>query len=469
MARSAWPALVGAVLLSGCAVFQPRPLAPEHVETEFRQRGLSDPDLRAYLDANLSRGRNRVEPGVLDLDALTLIALYYHPDLDVARARMAAAEAGVVTAGARPNPTVAVVPEYNVDSTRGVSGWLPGLTFDLPVETAGKRGHRIDRARHLAEAARLDLAETAWRVRSRVRAALLEHLLGRRTQALLEAEERVRQESVAVMERRLDLGDVSRPDVDAGRAALAQVRLATRSAAGRVAESLAALAGALGVPVSALDGARLAWPGLEEAPGEDALRQHALQRSGLQGRPDVRRALEVYAASEALLQLEIARQYPDVHLGPGYQWDQGEGKFALGLTVTLPVLNRNEGPIAEAEARRQEAAARFLALQADIIGQIERARRRYGGTVATLGQAEEALRLLIGRERALERALEAGEADRLALVGTRVERALAARARLDALRDAQVALGALEDAVWQPLGPGQGLTAVPDRSPRPAP
>ena len=146
-----------------------------------------------------------------------------------------------------------------------------------------------------------------------------------------------------------------------------------------------------------------------------------------------------------------------------------DNKFALGLTITLPVLNRNEGPIAEAEARRREVAARFLALQADVIGQIERALRRYGGAVSALGQAEEALRLLEAREQALRRAFEAGEADRLALVGTELVRALAARARLDALRRTHAALGTLEDAVWLPLDPGGGPTEVPARSPRPEP
>jgi outer membrane protein TolC len=32
-------------------------------------------------------------------------------------------------------------------------------------------------------------------------------------------------------------------------------------------------------------------------------------------------ALADYAASEAALRLEIAKQYPDIHLNPGYQLD----------------------------------------------------------------------------------------------------------------------------------------------------
>ena len=38
---------------------------------------------------------------------------------------------------------------------------------------------------------------------------------------------------------------------------------------------------------------------------------------------------------EAALRLEIAKQYPDVHLNPGYQFDTGENKWALGVGLTL--------------------------------------------------------------------------------------------------------------------------------------
>ena len=58
--------------------------------------------------------------------------------------------------------------------------------------------------------------------------------------------------------------------------------------------------------------------------------------------------LAEYQASQSALQLEIARQYPDVQLGPGYEFDQGDNKWMLGLGVTLPVFNQNQGAIAAA-------------------------------------------------------------------------------------------------------------------------
>src|SRR5262249_6302436 len=107
---------------------------------------------------------------------------------------------------------------------------------------------------------------------------------------------------------------------------------------------------------------------------------------GLHNRADLKAALAEDEATQSALQLEIARPYPDVPLGPGYEYDQGLNKWAVvGVSVELPVLNRNQGPIGEAEARRSEAAARFVALQAQAIAEMDRA-------LANLGAAREALR-----------------------------------------------------------------------------
>jgi outer membrane protein TolC len=194
---------------------------------------------------------------------------------------------------------------------------------------------------------------------------------------------------------------------------------------------------------------------------------HEVQRQELLNRPDMLRALAAYAASQSALQLEIAKQYPDVHLGPGYSWDQGENKWSLGFTITLPVLNRHRGPIAEAEARRTEAAVSFSALQAQVIGELDRALAGYRAALHTLETADA---ILVGRklvQQSTQALFKAGEADRLALVSAQLEVDASALARLDALVKAQQALGLLEDAIQRPLDPAETLPVTPDTDPRP--
>jgi cobalt-zinc-cadmium efflux system outer membrane protein len=459
--RAPW--LILAAVLCGCAVYRARPIDPAETHARYQARTLSDPGLRAYVDANRP-GREPIPQAPLDLTDLTLVAFYYHPDLDVSRARLAAAEAATVTAGARPNPTVSVTPEYALDAPAGLSPWLVTVAIEMPIETAGKRGYRIARARRLTDAASLDVAETAWDVRRRVRDALIEHVLAQDAEALRAAEARAQGELLAILERRLALGDVERPLVDAARGDLATARVAARAAEGRAAQSRALLAQALGVPVRALDGVTLAWPGFESPRADAASDPLEAQRAGLLGRADIRRALAAYAATEAALQLEIARQYPDVRLSPGYMFDQGENKFAIGLAVTLPAFNRNEGPIAEAEGARLESRARFLALQAAAIGEIQQARVRYRAALAELAEAEAARAAFEALERATEQAVAVGEEGRSALATVRVQRARSARVRLEALGRARTALGALEDALRQPLDPDVAVPPLPVRA-----
>ena len=78
------------------------------------------------------------------------------------------------------------------------------------------------------------------------------------------------------------------------------------------------LADALGLPLRALDGVKLSFAGLDQFPQE--LTAPEVRRQALLNGADVRGALAEYAASQSALQLEIAKQYPDVHLGPGYDW-----------------------------------------------------------------------------------------------------------------------------------------------------
>jgi outer membrane protein, heavy metal efflux system len=144
----------------------------------------------------------------------------------------------------------------------------------------------------------------------------------------------------------------------------------------------------------------------------------------------IRRILAEYATSESLLQLQAARQYPDIRIAPGYEFAEGDNSYYIGPSSLLPLRDRNNGPIAEAEARRTETATRFLAQQAAAIDQIERALIRYRSALADFRDADSRLRTLLeDRERAVLEQIQAGEADQLALIGVRLESVAAAGAR----------------------------------------
>jgi len=438
------------LLAGGCATYHPRPISPENTAAAFDARSLADEHLRAFFETN-----HVAMPGprdVWNLKQLTFVAFYYQPALLEARAQLLAAQAAKITAGERPNPSVTATPGYDSQIPDTPSPWIVPVSFDLPIETAGKRGKRVAEAEQLAEVARWNLVGVVWQVRSQLRAALLNLYAARELEALLARQDTAQSNVVRLLDGQFSAGSVSDFEVTRARTTLATTRLAWEDAVGKTRQARIELAHALGVPTHALAGVRLSFIELNQFPR--GLTRSEVRRQALLNRADVRGALAEYAASQSALQLEIANQYPDLHLGPGYAWNSGsagDNQWELGLTLTLPLLNHNQGPVAEAEAKRAQAAAHFLSVQADAIAGIDSALTGYHAALQQVATAKALLdnaRKQLGSVRAQA---QAGETDPLAVANAEVEYAAGSQNRLNALVSAQQALGRLEDALQSPL------------------
>jgi len=449
--------LLAALILTGCAArrYQPAPIAPTETASRLEMRNLADPGLHAFVEMNVGHSVAPWPPKIWDSAMLYLAALYFGPALDAARARVAESQAAVVTAGARPNPSLSITPGIP-------SPYLFNLDFALPIETAGKRGHRMQTARSLDQAARLDLADSAWKIRSAVRIALLNYLLAARSLDLLRSEEQIRGDQVNILEQRFSVGEIPRPEVDLARIELSKAHLAINSVEGQLAEAKAALAASIGIPVAGLRGIDFLWTDLDSPPSAESFSPEEIQRVAVLNRMDVRHSLAQYAAAEGDLQLEISKQYPDLQIGPGYTYEERNNFFVIGLSTTLPIFNRNQGPIAEAEARRKEAEASFVEKQAQVIAAVERALAVYTAALKELAEVDQSLsKLQDAQLRMMQQSVRLGEEDRLSLNGVQIQSSVLAQARLDALRRAQGALGELEDAVQRPLDPGDAFSISP--------
>ncbi len=456
--RSPLAAVLACAILAACATPPGPPASPDASLATLEQRRLDDPRLSQFLTA-ARRLDNTPAPPPWTLASLSLAALYFHPDLDLARSQLALARAGTVTAAERPNPSVSFVPPP----------WLFGGVVSAVIETFGKRSGRIAAADRLAQAARADLDTASWQVRAGVRAALLDVWAARRRGALLA--ERAGQQAalVAEMQRRLSAGDAAAPEVTRERMALDQLRLAQNDAARAEAEAVARLARAIGVPARALDGQALALDPFDRPVTLDLARAEGTdRRAALTGRADLRARLAELDAAQAALGIELASRFPNVTLGPGYNWYQGIGAFAVAPTFELPILNQNQGRIGEALARRDAAAARLVALQARILGEIEQATAGMRAAERGLAAASALLREQDGRVEAIARAVAAGAADRPALLAAEVERGLVRQGWLDALAAEHQAAGALEDALQVPLVGPASAAPDPETNPRAA-
>jgi outer membrane protein TolC len=336
------------------------------------------------------------------------------------------------------------------------------LDFSFPIETAGKRGHRIQVAHSLDQAARFDLADSAWTIHSGVRTALLNYLLASRTLESFRSEVKVREDQVNILEQIFSAGEIPRQSVDLARIELSKTHVAIITAEGQVSETKAALSAAVGLPVAALQSADFSWPKIDAPPSAESLSAEQVQRDAVLNRLDVRRSLAQYAAAEAGLQLEIAKQYPDINIGPGYTYEETHSFFTLFFSTTVPLLNRNQGPIAEAEGHRKEAAAAFLERQAQIIAKSERALAVYTAALKELAEAESLRKLQETQLQIMHETIRAGADNQLSLDNVEIQSWLLARAQIDALLRAQRALGELQDSVQRPLGPDEMFTITPE-------
>ncbi len=443
--------------LGGCARYLPQPIAPAVILERLEARSLSDPGLAIAAEpAHLAVGW---PPEVWTLDELTVAGLYFHPDLAVARASWAAARAGLVTAGERPNPNVTAGAGFDSSTPpKTLTPWILNLDLDFTIETAGKRGLRIDQAMLLAESARYQVAEAAWRLRARIRQALLDLFAASETGALLDRQRTLQDANVALFRRQLDAGEISAFEMSQARLQLDTLRLSGADAQRQQQDARARLANALGLPVSALEPVRFDLDTFRRPMTDPP--DSAARRQALMNRADLLSTLAAYAASESALHLEIARQYPDFHLGPGYQMDQDTNKWSLLFPLSLPVFSRNRGPIAEAEARRLLAAAEVEAVQARALGALDRALLGYRAARSRVALTEQLIAEMGRTEDTARRQLRAGEISQLDLGVAQVELVARELARLESLVQAQQAMGEIEDAMQAPAD--LPLTAFPE-------
>ncbi|PYU22943.1 MAG: divalent cation transporter [Acidobacteria bacterium] len=442
--------LIAICLLSGCAMqrYTPAPIVASATASQFQSRNLANDGLRAFEESNLGHPVSPWPPKSWDLQTISLAALYFNPALDVARARVATAEGAIVTANARANLTFDFVP--------GVpTPYLLTQDFLLAIETAGKRGRRVEIAQDLDEVARFDLADSAWTVVIGARLALLNYLVASRNLELLRSEQQVREDQVAILEQILSVGEITRLDVDLARIELSKTHVATRTAEAQLADAKAVLASAIGIPVAGLEGAELSWPDMDTPPASESFSADQVQRDAVLNRLDIRRSLAQYAAAEAAVHSEIAKQYPNFNIGPGYTYEERNSFFTVGFSTSPPLFNRNQGPIAEAEGRRKEAAAAFLQTQAQVVARSERALAVYTATLKEVAEAQSLYQLQQAQLQIVQQTIGAGADNQLSLDGVQIQLSILTRAQLDALARAQRALGDLEDAVQRPLAPGE--------------
>ena len=323
----------------------------------------------------------QAQPGAeVTVDELVARALADSPDLRAARAEIEASIGRLQQAGLRPNPMLelggqkALSPDNNVSIGLTVpldlNGRKEGRVGVAERELQMKRAQVRDRERRLAADVRMKAGEL---LAARRGLAVTDDLLTVNRDALRLVQNRVREGATPELDENLMLVEVNRLDATrqmlASRVDIASLQL--RALAGMAPDAPLALRGDLAsaVPIP---------------PADEAARQ------ALTNRPDLDAARADVAMGAAKIRKEQAEGRWDASVNVGYQrqdfgFDLNFHYFGAGLSIMLPVRNRNQGNIAAAAAEAQAAERRLqfaeLAVRQEVaaaLAQYEAARRSLG-------------------------------------------------------------------------------------------
>ncbi len=436
----------------GCVRYEPRPLDPASHPAELGRRSLDDSALVAAVARYA--GRPDVESGRWTDRQLAVAALSLRSDLPRLRAEWRAARAAALAAGARPGVGVTGEVEQRVGGRDDGSPWVVGLGALFTLELGGKRGARLQTARAEAALAETRLLAAAWDAVTGTRRAAAE--LAGAAAELRDAHQEIRLlEAVQELERAryaeaaLGTSELARTSTE-----IQEARLALAGVEHRVLDARAALAAALAVPSRAVAALAPAMTASPECTSPDTLAGDSLIGAALTRRMEISSALGGYALAESRVRLEVARQFPDLELGPGFIWDQGVHRWTLALALPAVLGRRNRPAIRHAEVEREVAGLRVAEVQDSVLADVESAMLGCRGEALEVAAADSvvaAAKRLVERDRA---AYERGESSRLEPARSELLLVRAERARRAAGRRGLLAAIRLDRALGGPLDGG---------------
>jgi len=397
-------------------------------------------------------GADTSDPSLSSNEVLAA-AIAFNPRMKLARAQRSLGAAGVVIAHERVNPTLSLSPEHLLEAATGVSPWVLAVSIIWPMRTAGKRDLAIEQALAADDSASLNAAAVVWSLRTDTRATVCTAEFSWARRALANEEAAMRTDLVARLEKQAEAGIVSRYEV-------ARARLDRDAATQRLhqaeADVIAArhdVAAITGLPMAEVE---LRNPA-DECVNAGSMRVPAalgeLHARAIGSRLDLRAKLAEFRGADAAWRAEVAKRYPDLALGPGYMYDQGDRKVTFSLSFELPIHSHNAGAIARARAERDRVAAEAEILQDSILAEVDKAADQL---LQSRAQLDAARSLLQQAQALLDRDIEreqAGELDRPAILTSRIAMLSARADELTAARAVADAAAALEAASQTPLAP----------------
>jgi outer membrane protein, heavy metal efflux system len=174
-------------------------------------------------------------------------------------------------------------------------------------------------------------------------------------------------------------------------------------------------------------------------------------------------AVAEYETAEKTLELEVRKQHPDLHIGPGFGHEDGQNQVLLGLSVPVPILNANKRGIAEARAQREVARAAAGAMLEQTVAAVRAAEVRLAAAAKRRLTLESEIVPLVDAQYADAREVaRLGEVNTLVLLESLTRQQEAKVGLVEAVRDEALAGIDLDEIIGPVALTGLGVpSAVP--------
>ena len=331
--------------------------------------------------------------GVSSID-LVHQALTSNSEMVAARLEVERARARLRQAGLRPNPTLDLERTNGVLDSPGERNASIGLTF--PLEINGQRQRRIDLVRIELEATKADVANRERQLITQVRNAYIETLVALREFEIASEINTLDAQTVHYIEIRVAEGDASPLELNLMRAETDRMHSRKILAEGRLKAALLQLKNLVGTSAdeSLKLKENLAIPFLLDSPTtvESAV------EVALRTRPDLQLARLTEEVAQAGFRLVQAQARPDVTAFTKYSVNQStfdttpigsltdrDKLLTVGISINLPLFNRNQGSKTEAKVAIAQAKHRREFLEKVIKSEVSAAYSRYEAAQTAVG------------------------------------------------------------------------------------
>jgi outer membrane protein TolC len=352
--------LVGLILvLGGCSRYKAMPLSPSAV-----QRGLAAPAADQLRVQAQSIKHPLLKPVIFDdRDGLTpdqaaIMAVLVNPSLRAERDQRGLAAAQLLQAGILPNPQVNFGEDYAYGGAvdGAVTASAVGVSWDVTELISHDAKVRAGQAN--AASVDLDIAWQEWQIAQAARTAVYD-LFSLQAQLDLASQlDRQLSQNLSVVRQAVDRHDKTLLDLSAAEAASLDAHAAVVTQQRDLEDARLTLNKALGLSPDAQ--VRLN-PHVALAQNVSVPTPQEVL-SGLENRRLDLVALRLgYQSEEETLRAAVLEQFPKVNIGFNRQRDNTNVQsVGFGVTVDLPIFDRNQGAIAVETATRQKLFDEYL-------------------------------------------------------------------------------------------------------------